>query len=286
MRRIILRCIPGKRALMITIVSMFFLIPISASLSLAQQSPIAIISAPDTALTNQTVTFDASQSHDPNGTILNYTWDFGDGTTGYGKVVNHSYTRPGNYTITLTILDNENLSNSTSKQIEVKSDSDGDGWSDEEESRYGTDPYNASSYPEDTDGDHLPDIEDDDDDNDGLNDTVEKLIETDPKIKNEFVNLSIDGKEIFLVDKDNDGVYDVFYDPTANLTTSTSLVDINKYLIDCDGDGKPDYTYNATSNTLNRIQRFTEIPWPIVIEVLVAIIIVVAIGYLYKKGRF
>ena len=270
---------------MVTIASIF-LIPISASLSLAQQSPIAIISAPDTALTNQTVTFDASQSYDPNGTIVNYTWDFGDGTTGYGKVVNHSYMRPGNYTITLTILDNENLSNSTSKQIEVKSDLDNDGWADEEESRYGTDPYNASSYPEDTDSDHLPDIEDDDDDNDGLNDTVEKLIETDPKIKNKFVNLSIDGKETFLVDKDNDGVYDVFYDPTANLTTSTSLVDINKYLIDCDGDGKPDYTYNATSNTLNRIQRFTEIPWPIVIEVLVAIIIVVAIGYLYKKGHF
>jgi len=286
MRRIISRCIPGKGILMVTIVSMFFLISISTSLSLAQQPPVAIISAPDTALTNQTVTFDASQSYDPNGTILNYTWDFGDGTTGYGKVVNHSYTKPGNYTITLTILDNENLSNSTSKQIEVKSDSDNDGWADEEESRYGTDPYNASSYPEDTDGDHLPDIEDDDDDNDGLNDTVEKLIETDPKIKNKFVNLSIDGKETFLVDKDNDGVYDVFYDPTANLTTLTSLADKDKYLIDCDGDGKPDYTYNATSNTLNRIQRFTEIPWPIVIEVLVAIIIVVAIGYLYKKGRF
>ena len=53
------------------------------------------------------ITFDASNSYDPDGTIVSYTWDFGDGTTATGKVVTHAYADNGVYTVTLTVKDND-----------------------------------------------------------------------------------------------------------------------------------------------------------------------------------
>jgi len=55
---------------------------------------------------NETVTFDASLSFDPDNDELNYTWDFGDGTIAYGILVKHSYS-PGGYTAFLTVSDGE-----------------------------------------------------------------------------------------------------------------------------------------------------------------------------------
>ncbi len=56
------------------------------------------------------VSFDASTSSDPGGSIVAYSWDFGDGNTGEGKTVKHTYTNDGVYTVELTVYDNENNS--------------------------------------------------------------------------------------------------------------------------------------------------------------------------------
>lgn len=53
------------------------------------------------------VTFDGSKSGDVNGDALTYTWDFGDGTTGTGVNVNHTYTAEGSYHVVLTVSDGE-----------------------------------------------------------------------------------------------------------------------------------------------------------------------------------
>ncbi|MEM2971244.1 MAG: NosD domain-containing protein [Candidatus Bathyarchaeia archaeon] len=58
----------------------------------------------ETIKVGETVTFDASVSTDNFG-IINYEWDFGDGTTGIGITVNHTYTSPGTYNVTLTVKD-------------------------------------------------------------------------------------------------------------------------------------------------------------------------------------
>jgi PKD repeat protein len=52
------------------------------------------------------VNFDASGSSDPDGSIIQYSWNFGDGGIGSGKVVSHVYTKGGTFTIGLTVRDN------------------------------------------------------------------------------------------------------------------------------------------------------------------------------------
>jgi len=53
------------------------------------------------------VAFDASASHDSNGEIVSYTWDFGDGNTGSGVATSHVYNQDLYYVVTLTVTDNE-----------------------------------------------------------------------------------------------------------------------------------------------------------------------------------
>ena len=50
------------------------------------------------------VTFEGTASTDDNG-IVSYAWDFGNGDTGTGAVTTYTYTIPGIYTATLTVID-------------------------------------------------------------------------------------------------------------------------------------------------------------------------------------
>lgn len=52
--------------------------------------------------------FSANGSYDPDGYIVSYYWDFGDGSYGYGFETSHIYYTSGNYTVLLTVYDNEN----------------------------------------------------------------------------------------------------------------------------------------------------------------------------------
>src|SRR5215510_7047393 len=55
----------------------------------------------------QTVTFDASSTTDEGATCnsCSFIWDFGDSTTGTGRVVTHVFGAAGTYTVTLTAID-------------------------------------------------------------------------------------------------------------------------------------------------------------------------------------
>lgn len=61
--------------------------------------------------------FDASSTKGDE--ITGYKWDFGDGTTGTGSKVKHSYI-PGNYTVELTVIDSKGQKDSYTKTITVK----------------------------------------------------------------------------------------------------------------------------------------------------------------------
>jgi PKD repeat protein len=59
-------------------------------------------------------------SYDPDGYIVSYEWDFGDGNFGSGENVSHAYTTPGEYTVSLTVTDNDNMTDSEICQVIVE----------------------------------------------------------------------------------------------------------------------------------------------------------------------
>ena len=70
------------------------------------QPPKAVISVlPTSGLVGETLSFSGAGSTDDDGRIVSYAWDFGDGTTGSGKNVTHSYSAAGSYRVTLTVTD-------------------------------------------------------------------------------------------------------------------------------------------------------------------------------------
>ena len=74
---------------------------------------------PESPEKNQEICFNASSSYDEDGDIIDYTWDFGDGTNAPGIIITHSYSLPGKYPVTLTITDNDGLTNIVQKLVKV-----------------------------------------------------------------------------------------------------------------------------------------------------------------------
>jgi len=66
-----------------------------------------------------TCSFDGSGSKDIDGTITKYAWKFGDGTTGSGATVTHTYAALGTYAVTLTVTDNGGATGTQSNNVTV-----------------------------------------------------------------------------------------------------------------------------------------------------------------------
>jgi hypothetical protein len=77
----------------------------------------ARLQTPDTPLI---VAFDASASHDPQGPLASYAWDFGDGSTGTGVTPTHTYAQPGQYQARLTVTDSGGLTDTVSRSIRLR----------------------------------------------------------------------------------------------------------------------------------------------------------------------
>src|SRR2546423_4401691 len=77
------------------------------SVAVRQNQPPVAVLAPTPARVNpdDPITFDASGSTDSDGSIVSYSWAFGDGATADGVLRVHAYTAPGTYTVALTVTD-------------------------------------------------------------------------------------------------------------------------------------------------------------------------------------
>lgn len=67
--------------------------------------PVANANGPYTGTEGVAITFDGSGSYHPDGIIISYFWDFGDGQNSTEQTSTHTYTQEGTYTVTLTVTD-------------------------------------------------------------------------------------------------------------------------------------------------------------------------------------
>ncbi|WP_136716643.1 PKD domain-containing protein [Halorientalis salina] len=73
-----------------------------------------------TAAVNETIAFDGSGSSDSDGTIASYEWTFDDGTTATGVDPTHAFDATGNYTVTLTVTDDDGATATDAVEITIE----------------------------------------------------------------------------------------------------------------------------------------------------------------------
>lgn len=71
------------------------------------RKPISDPGGPYSGVVLGEITFNGTKSFDLDGNIINYNWDFGDGTHGNGSIVSHRYSSIGKYIVTLTVIDDD-----------------------------------------------------------------------------------------------------------------------------------------------------------------------------------
>ncbi len=79
--------------------------------------PRAIITGPKEAKVGEIITFDASDSFDPENRQLSFFWDFGDGRTDTGVLVRQIYLQPENYEVKLKVSANQA---SSTEKLKIK----------------------------------------------------------------------------------------------------------------------------------------------------------------------
>ena len=74
-----------------------------ATVDPVNEAPVAAFGS---TVTGASVDVNASSSNDPDGSVVSYAWEFGDGASGTGVTASHAYSAPGTYTVRLTVTDN------------------------------------------------------------------------------------------------------------------------------------------------------------------------------------
>lgn len=69
--------------------------------------------------TDLVASLDAGASSDPDGTIVSYVWDFGDGSSATGATTTRAYAVPGTYTVRLTVADSGGATATTTRSVTV-----------------------------------------------------------------------------------------------------------------------------------------------------------------------
>jgi DNA/RNA endonuclease G (NUC1) len=92
---------------------------IEAAIESDTQPPLAAVSGTTELTEGGSASFDASGSLDPNGSIVSYHWDFGDGSTGEGASLAHVFAQDGVFVVTVTTTDDDGLTDTASLTVTV-----------------------------------------------------------------------------------------------------------------------------------------------------------------------
>ncbi len=115
---------PGTYTVTLTVTNTIGLTSMQSQSLSVDELPSSIFNmSPSSPPVGQTVTFEGSGSVDPDGSIVNYSWNFGDGssTSGSSAAATHNYTAPGIYPVALTVTDSDGHTRTSSQQLTVGS---------------------------------------------------------------------------------------------------------------------------------------------------------------------
>jgi len=205
--------------------------------------PVAALNASATSgMSPLTIVFNASDSHDFNGEIVSYLWDFDDGTSEEGISVIHTYITGGDYTATLTVKDNESETGEDSVEITVTQKPEASFTADPE---IGVVPFEVSFNGKDSS------------DADGKIETYrwdfgDGFYTTGKKVSHEFTEVGI--YTVILSVTDNDELMSTAQteitassgEPLAVINTST-ISGMNPLTVDFDGSGSSDLDGDITA---------------------------------------
>jgi PKD repeat protein len=88
----------------------------SQPVTIVNLAPVAAIAATCGILT---CGVDGSASRDPDGLVVSYAWQFGDGSMAWTQMATYTYPQPGTYTLVLTVTDNEGRTNTATQSVTV-----------------------------------------------------------------------------------------------------------------------------------------------------------------------
>lgn len=104
----------------------------------AQAPPVVDTGGPYIGVVGVPVTFRATVT--TTVPVIRWTWSFGDGATGDGNIVQHTYTTAGTYPVTLTVINNNGQTATATTTVSVSAGLVG--------AAFGTvSPYVAPTYP-------------------------------------------------------------------------------------------------------------------------------------------
>lgn len=85
------------------------------------EAPVAVFTADPPAAESApaVINFDGSASYDPDGEIVEFRWDFGDGAREFLPELSHVYASPGTFRARLTVTDDTGVTAYTEQLIEV-----------------------------------------------------------------------------------------------------------------------------------------------------------------------
>jgi PKD repeat protein len=266
-----------------------------------------------TGLIDTILVFNGSRSYDPDGYLTKWFWDFGDGTNGSGETTTHTYQTIATYTVTLTVTDDKNATGNDTVMVQIITANQPPTKPIINGTKSGTKntTYTYTVQSTDPENKSLQYIIIWDDNTQNTSnflpngtvyslphswDSPGKYIITATATDNttlseqETFTVFIDAHFVntvgFLLDNNNDGIYDSFYTNATGMTTSTQKLTNGSYLLNINNNGKWNYLYDPAKGSLTVIgnsKTATGNQWIFVLIIVLVIAVVTCIIYYYKK---
>ncbi|MCD6108845.1 MAG: PKD domain-containing protein [Thermoplasmata archaeon] len=214
------------------------------------------ISGPTTGYINHAYNYTITAT-DPDNDNIKYFIDWGDQTTqqttfensGSVITVSHTWTKKGFYLVRVKAIDSNNAESLWSDTLSIN--------------------IQGAEAIEDSDNDGIPDS-----------------IDLQPHIPQNTRKTTIENQEFYLIDSDNDNIYEQLYNKQTNIINYLGRENGN-YLLDVDNDGKWDYTYNPATNTAKTYEEYTgeTIPWNLILIAICVIIAIIIIAIVFSRKK-